>query len=337
LSQQHLPAADCLTQPGSLPEPGSGSPARPERTSPEPDEPTAGPTDTPAEPAEAGRRGATWEVAGVALCLVAVIALGFVVDLLILGALRHNRDQQTRYADFRYALANGTAPVGQADQDGRLLPLGTPVAVLTVPQIGLREVVLEGTTAGVLRGGPGHLRDTVLPGQAGTSVIMGRRGTYGGPFRHLDQLRAGDTFTVTTGQGDQQYRVLDLRRAGDPVPAPPTDGAGRLVLTTTDGSSLLPNGVLRVDADLTSGAQPTPARMLDRSARPPAEQPMGTDRSVWVPLVFWAQALLLAAAVITWSRLRWGRWQSWIVGVPVLAALGLAVADQAVGLLPNLI
>jgi len=285
-----------------------------------------------AAPARAG-----WEVAGVALCLLAVLTVGFVADLLLLGALRHNRDQQTSYAELRHALANGTAPVGQADQDGAIYPLGTPVALLDLPQVGLREVILEGTTAGVLRGGPGHLRDTPLPGQAGTAVIMGRRAAYGGPFRHLDELRVGDTFTVTTGQGEQVYRVIDLRRAGDPQPPALGAGQGRLTLTTTDGSSLLPNGVLRVDADLTSGAQPTPPRVLDRAATPPAEQPMGTDRSVWVPLVFWAQGLLLAAVAVTWARARWGRWQAWIVGVPVLAALGLAVADQAIGLLPNLI
>jgi LPXTG-site transpeptidase (sortase) family protein len=278
-----------------------------------------------------------WRVAGTAVTLLAVLALGFAANLLVLGALRHNRDQQTSYAEFRYALANGLAPVGQLDQNGKLYPPGTPVALLVIPQIGLTEVVLEGTSAGVLRGGPGHLHETPLPGQAGVSVIMGRRSAYGGPFRHLDELRTGDTFTVTTGQGEQTYRVTAPRRAGDPQPAPPADGQGRLTLTTTDGSSLLPNGVLRVDADLTSDVQPAPARVADRIGTPPAERPMGTDRSVWVPLVFWAQGLLLAAVAVTWARWRWGRWQAWIVGVPVLAALGLAVADQAAGLLPNLI
>jgi hypothetical protein len=34
---------------------------------------------------------------------------------------------------------------------------------------------------------------------------------------------------------------------------------------------------------------------------------------------------------------RWGRWQAWIVGVPVLLAVGLAVADLASSFLPNLL
>jgi len=52
--------------------------------------------------------------------------------------------------------------------------------------------------------------------------------------------------------------------------------------------------------------------------------------------VLWGQALLIAAGAITWARTRWGRWQVWIVAVPVLGYFGLAVADQAAGLLINL-
>jgi hypothetical protein len=63
---------------------------------------------------------------------------------------------------------------------------------------------------------------------------------------------------------------------------------------------------------------------------------MGTDPSAWIPLVLWGQALVIAAVLLSWARSRWGRWQNWIVAVPVLLFLGLAVADQAARLLPNL-
>jgi sortase A len=42
--------------------------------------------------------------------------------------------------------------------------------------------VVEGTASSDLLDGPGHLRSTVLPGQVGTSVVMGRAKTYGAPF-----------------------------------------------------------------------------------------------------------------------------------------------------------
>ncbi len=64
---------------------------------------------------------------------------------------------------------------------------------------------------------------------------------------------------------------------------------------------------------------------------------MARDPDAWMPLVLWGQALLVAALALAWARIRWGGWQTWLVGVPVLGALGLAAADQAARLLPNLL
>jgi hypothetical protein len=66
------------------------------------------------------------------------------------------------------------------------------------------------------------------------------------------------------------------------------------------------------------------------------EQALGTDTLAWVPLVLWGMFLVAAAVAVGWLGQRWGRWQAWIIGVPVLGYLGLAVADQAVQLLPNM-
>ncbi|HKB31345.1 MAG TPA: hypothetical protein VKD26_10970 [Streptosporangiaceae bacterium] len=41
------------------------------------------------------------------------------------------------YADFRAALANATGTGGQTGPDGKLLALGTPVALLEILAIGL--------------------------------------------------------------------------------------------------------------------------------------------------------------------------------------------------------
>jgi hypothetical protein len=274
---------------------------------------------------------------GMALCILAALVLGLLVDIGPIGGLRHARDRETSYAALRLDLAEGTAPVGQTDANGKLLELGRPVALLRIPQLGLSEVVREGTTSGVLESGPGHRRDTPMPGQAGTSVLMARQSGFGGPFGHIRELRPSETFSLVTGQGTQTYRVLDIRRAGDPVPPAPALGKGRLVLVTGDGSAFMPSGTLLVDADLTSPVRPAPDRRLSGNDIGPAERAMGTDPSAWVPLVLWAEALLLAAVALALARVRWGRWQSWIVGVPVLLVLGLSVSDQVVRLLPNLI
>src|SRR5262249_21366768 len=156
------------------------------------------------------------------------------------------RDQTVAFAQLRSDLANAVAPVTQTDDRGRLYPLGTPIGVLTIPQTGLREVIFEGTTSAVLMSGPGHRRDTPFPGPAGICVVMGRQSAYGGPFKWIHQLSPGAVFSVTTGQGRQVFRVLDVRRAGDLEPPALKPGGSRIILITAAGRDWVPEGVLRV-------------------------------------------------------------------------------------------
>ncbi|WP_127360053.1 sortase [Actinacidiphila soli] len=272
-----------------------------------------------------------------ALLTLAALLLGLTVQLLLLSGLQQRAAQQAAHDALRATLAEGTAPVAQTNPQGQLLAPGTPVALIDIPELGVHQVVLEGTDSAVLADGPGHRRDTPMPGQAGTSVLMGRAAAYGGPFGGLDHLAAGSAITVTTGQGKARYRVLDIRRAGDPAPAPVAAGKGRLVLVTATGAPYLPRGILRVDADLVTPAAQTPAATIQAGTLPDSEEPLAGGGGVPWPLVMWLQALALASAGAVWAWHRWGRHQTWIVGAPVITVLGLQVAGQATQLLPNLL
>ncbi|MFD7893553.1 sortase [Streptomyces sp. NPDC059568] len=275
---------------------------------------------------------------GAALCVLAAVLLGFAANLTVVGHLKHARDQQVSYDELRKQLAEGTAPVGGRDVEGKQLALGAPVALLDIPDLGVHEVVGEGTTSGVLMSGPGHRRDTPLPGQAGTAVIMGRLWGYGSPFANLDRLPVNATITVMTGQGKAEYRVTGARRAGDALPAPSTDpNRGRLTLITATGPAYTPSGVLRVDAELTSPVQPSPPRDRPSGWIGTAEEALKGDSGAWLAVFLWIQALFLAALLAAWTQRVWGRWQTWICAVPVLAALGLACAGAVTRLLPNLL
>nr|WP_269205320.1 class E sortase [Motilibacter aurantiacus] len=279
--------------------------------------------------------------AGTALSLLATLALGFAGNLLLVSHLQHVRAQNQQYAEFRSQLALGTAPVGPFDLEGRAVPLGAPVAILDIPRIGMEhEVVGWGTTSEVLEKGPGLLRSTVLPGQNSISVIYGRKSTYGGPFEDIDQLERGDIIRVTTAQGGQAhtYEVIGSpRREGSPMEAR-APGQGRITLVTADGPWYAPEGVVYVDADLTSAPQVAPARPPFTSATlPENERAMVGDDSVWIRILLWGELLLPASLAFVWARARWGKWQAWLVGVPVLGALGLTVAGLVARLLPNLI
>ncbi|MBO0517698.1 sortase, partial [Streptomyces beijiangensis] len=262
------------------------------------------------------------------------VLIGFAAGLTIVGHLQHTRDQQVAYDELRKQLALGTAPVGQRTYDNKPLAMGSPVALLRIPALGLNEVVAEGTTSGVLMSGPGHRRDTAMPGQPGTSVIMGRQWGYGSPFGAVHKLPPGAEIELTTGQGRAVYRVLDVRHPGDKLPATLGQGQGRLTLITASGAPYTPSGLLRVDAELTSPIQPAPARSGVIS---PAEEALKGESGAWLAVFLWCQALFIASLLAVWAHRVWGRWQTWISAVPVLTALGLAVASAATRLLPNLL
>ncbi|MGK2948295.1 MAG: sortase domain-containing protein [Acidimicrobiales bacterium] len=268
--------------------------------------------------------------------VVFALSAGLVLQLALVSAVQQRADQQQLYDAFRVRLADGTAPVGPTDLDGVAYPLGTPVAFLEIPAVSLSQVVVSGTSSEALFVGPGHRRDTVLPGQAGASIIMGRRAAYGGPFASIADLEEDDRIVVTTGQGEFEYRVVGVRREGDPIPPPIEAGQSRLVLTTADGPPFAPNGVLRVDA-LMEGAEPGSGRLLTSDGLPPPEDTMAGDTSELWALVLWLQALILVALAAVWAWHRWGRAQAWVVFLPPLMLVGISVSNQAARLLPNLL
>ena len=275
---------------------------------------------------------------GTSFLILAITALGFVAWVGLFSTLHYDKAQLNAYDTLRLELANGTAPNGPTtpNSPAQLLPMGAPVAVLSIPAIGLRTVILQGTTSSVLEDGPGHLRDTVMPGQAGASVILGRQTAYGGPFGALASLVPGDSITVVTGQAVDTYKVIDLRRAGDPLPPALANGAGRMILVTADGAPLDPTGILYVDADETS--KPSRPRAWCRPVYlSPTENAMATETQAWLPIVLWGQLLMLIAFALSWLWTAWGRWQTWVIAVPTIGFLVLAIADQATRLLPNLV
>ncbi|HET9256393.1 MAG TPA: class E sortase [Pseudonocardiaceae bacterium] len=275
-------------------------------------------------------------LAGHVLGIVAVLALSFLAEVVVLGNIQHDRDQIRLAGEFRGELAKGTAPVGPRDDNLTLLAPGSPVAIVEIPKLKLREAVVEGTSSGTLMSGPGHRRDTPLPGQAGTSVIAGRRTTYGGPFGAIDQLRAGDVIMVTTGQGKSSFRVSGLRHSGDPLPPALTAGQGRLTLVTSAGPVFAPSDLLRVDAALTSAAQPRPVQ-LPAGSLSAAEEPMAGDSSALLGVFEWSLLALAAAVATAWIRGNAGPGLAWLIGLPVLGPVCLRTFDVIATLFPNLL
>jgi hypothetical protein len=271
------------------------------------------------------------------LVLVCVLSLALLLQLSVISALQASAAQARAFDKFRGQLATGTAPIGPNDTDDKEVPIGAPIAYLEIPSIGLKQVVGQGTTPSALFTGPGHRRDTPLPGQIGTSIILGRRAAFGGVFSDLEDLKRGAAIKVTTGQGEFNFTVIGLRGEGDPAPPAPGAGVGRLVLVTATGLPLLPDGVLRVDAELDGKAVVGPMPRVTATRLPAAETIMGSDASTLWALALWLQALTALSLGIVWAWHRWGRAQAWVVFLPPLLLASLMTAGELGRLLPNLL
>jgi LPXTG-site transpeptidase (sortase) family protein len=99
---------------------------------------------------------------------------------------------------------------------GRRLREEQAIGRIVIPKLSLRMVVVEGTSEGSLRKGPGHYNaltgeKTDLPGMGGTVAIAGHRTTYLRPFRYIDTLRPGDKIWLVMPYGQFAYTVYAHR------------------------------------------------------------------------------------------------------------------------------
>jgi sortase A len=88
---------------------------------------------------------------------------------------------------------------------------GQAIGRIAIPRIGLDVIAVQGTDTATLQKGPGHYPKTPFPGQPGTTAFAGHRTTYLAPFRHLDQLEAGDLIRIEMPYANLTYRVQDTR------------------------------------------------------------------------------------------------------------------------------
>jgi LPXTG-site transpeptidase (sortase) family protein len=266
-------------------------------------------------------------IVGRGLIVFGVLVALYMAYLLVISGLEHGVDQRGLEDRFRATLAAGRAPIGGSIREGR------PVARLQIPAIGVDEIVVEGTRGTLLKRGPGHLRASPLPGQAGNVVIMGRRVAYGGPFDDIGALDVGDVIRTVTGQGRARYEVVSVHNANKDGTSVVARRAGNRLTLVTSTPRLRAERRKVVDARLIGRPEGTPPGRPGEMSR--AELGLQSDSAGIVPLLMWSELLLLAACAAVWLSRRWGRWTTYLVAMPVLALLLLLVFDSATTLLPS--
>jgi sortase A len=261
--------------------------------------------------------------AALSLLLLAVLIIGFIGYLFWASSIQEASAQHRLYATLAGELGQDVGPLGPTKP-------GAPVAVLDIPNAGISDaVVVEGTSPEELELGPGHLRNTALPGQLGLSVIFGRRVTFGAPFGNLSGLRPGDKIITITQQGKSVYKVAAIGDSQHPVK---DQTLNRLVLLTTSSQDV-PAYYLEVDADLVSTASNGPVLM---PAIGPAEQAMAGDPGALVMTMVWGMALAFAAVGAAAAAARWSSWPVYLVIAPIVLAIVWNLYENVAALLPNL-
>lgn len=89
---------------------------------------------------------------------------------------------------------------------------GEPVGRIEIPRLHLSVMILEGTSAGILRTAAGHIRGTALPGTSGNCSVAAHRDTL---FRPLKDVKPQDKIVVTTSYGSYKY-IVDSTEIVDP-------------------------------------------------------------------------------------------------------------------------
>jgi len=263
---------------------------------------------------------------GVGCLLLAVVLLGFVGYLYLLSGVQEARSQAILYERLQAELAQigGIVP-----PLGPTTP-GAPIAVLDIPSIGIHGmVVVEGTSPENLTLGPGHLRDTPFPGQAGVVEIYGRRATFGAPFANIEQLRPGAFIEIITGQGESTYTVAAVGNSKERI----VDPAPNKLLLFTASSPVVPSYYVEVDAHLNTA--PRPSAGVAHQINAP-ELVLAGDDGALVLTWTWALALVLVSAAGTIAATRWSPWAAYLVTVPVALAVLWNLYQNLSALLPNL-
>jgi sortase A len=261
--------------------------------------------------------------AAVSMLLLALLIIGFVGYLLGASGIQEAAAQRRLYSTLATELGQDIGPLGPATP-------GAPVAVLDIPAAGLRDVVVvEGTSPEDLSLGPGHLRNTPLPGQLGMAVIYGRRVTFGAPFAAIGRVRPGDTITTITQQGRSIYQVVAVGDSQHPVK---DQTLNRLVLLTASSPDV-PAYYLEIDAHLMTAVHNGPVQM---PVLGPAERAMAGDTGALVLTMVWGFALALVSVGGAVAAARWSPWPVYLVIGPAVLAIAWNLFESLAALLPNL-
>lgn len=179
-----------------------------------------------------------------ALCAVGLICLGAALVIAaegyvyqLLGRWQLDRAQTAAGADSGEIPTLEARPATFASDDSQAqsaIPTalkvapGTPVGRISIPDVGVDAVILEGVDGKTLRRGAGRFPHSAMPGTGGNVALAAHRDTF---FRGLRDIREGHRMTVTTADGREVVYRVESTEVVEPTRVDVVDDVGREALT----------------------------------------------------------------------------------------------------------
>ena len=293
----------------------------------------------------------------------------FLLVLYFIEPLFQQRTQHELLASFRAEVSHAhfelTLP---GSSTTNLAPsLGAPVAVLEIPGLRLRQTVVEGVGSTQTAKGPGHVPGTAGLGQPGNAAVVGRRSTYGGPFRSLDSLHRGDKILVTTTQGQTVYSVSSVTNETVSSTSSSSSSLGSSPSSTTPPvtSKYAPNPLPSLSTTVDALYAPTKANQLTlvtssrawptntsnatvvvatmktvpfvptaQNGRTSQQTGLTGDTSAWGGLLLALQGFVLAGLAAAYLLPRYGPRVAYLLTTPPLIVFVILIAETGSRLLP---
>lgn len=86
----------------------------------------------------------------------------------------------------------------------------TPIAILEIPSIKLKQPVVDGVTQDAIKYFLGRFKEGVMPGEVGNFSVAGHNvSSYADAFTNLHKVAIGDKVIVTTKEGRFTYEIDD--------------------------------------------------------------------------------------------------------------------------------
>lgn len=104
--------------------------------------------------------------------------------------------------------ASSNNQTGQKQGESKPPDMGDTVGLLAIPKIKAELAIVEGTNPDDLERGVGHYKGSYFPGDKGQIVLSGHRDTV---FRHLGELKVGDSLNMQMPNGNFNYEITHTK------------------------------------------------------------------------------------------------------------------------------